>query len=235
VAVRSSATAEDLPEASFAGQQETFLNVQGERDVLEACLNCFASLFTDRAISYRVAHGFDHRKVKLSVGVQRMVRSDLGAAGVIFTLDTETGARNVVLITSAYGLGENVVGGRVDPDEFLVSKPLLELAKAPILRRKVGAKQLRMVYAAHGTRRTKNVEVSRMDRERLSIEDADVIQLARWASLIEAYYGELHGRETPMDIEWGKDGKTGELFILQARPETVHAGSAPHEVTNMVL
>ncbi|MBK9037645.1 MAG: phosphoenolpyruvate synthase [Bdellovibrionales bacterium] len=228
VAVRSSATAEDLPDASFAGQQESFLNVRGANDLITACLNCFASLFTDRAISYRSTKGFEHEKVRLSICVQQMVRSDLAASGVIFTLDTESGARNVVLINSAYGLGENVVGGRVDPDEFLVLKPLLRESGrnseiVPILRRKLGLKQVRMVYSGHGSRTTRNIEVSQRDRERLSINDEDVIKLAQWATAIERYYSSLNGRETPMDIEWGKDGKTGALFILQARPETVHS------------
>ncbi len=223
VAVRSSATAEDLPDASFAGQHETFLNVRGESDLLAACLNCFASLFTDRAISYRAGKGFEHSKVRLSICVQQMIRSDLGASGVIFTLDTESGARNVIVVTSSYGLGENVVGGKVDPDEFLVLKSVLGKASLPILRRKTGAKQLRMVYSGHGSRRTKNIEVSKADREKISIPDSDVICLAQWAATIERYYSDLNGRDTPMDIEWGKDGKTGELFILQARPETVHS------------
>ncbi|MCM2281785.1 MAG: phosphoenolpyruvate synthase [Bdellovibrionaceae bacterium] len=223
VAVRSSATAEDLPNASFAGQQETFLNIRGEDQLLSACLNCFASLFTDRAISYRVNKGFEHDKVRLSIGVQQMVRSDLGSSGVIFTLDTESGARNVILLTSAYGLGENVVAGRVDPDEYLVSKPLLGRAPMPILRRKLGAKQQKMVYSGHGSRTTKNVEVSKLDQESFSLSDQDVIGLSKWAAEIERYYSELNGRDTPMDIEWGKDGRTGELFILQARPETVHS------------
>ncbi|MBK7842502.1 MAG: phosphoenolpyruvate synthase [Bdellovibrionales bacterium] len=228
VAVRSSATAEDLPDASFAGQQESFLNVRGANDLLLACLNCFASLFTDRAISYRSTKGFGHDKVRLSICVQQMVRSDLAASGVIFTLDTESGARNVVLINSAYGLGENVVGGRVDPDEFLVLKPLLgdldrSAGRVPILRRKLGSKQVRMVYSGQGSRTTRNIEVSQRDRELLSINDGDVIKLAQWACAIEQYYSKLNGRETPMDIEWGKDGKTGALFILQARPETVHS------------
>lgn len=223
VAVRSSATAEDLPEASFAGQQETFLNVRGEKSVLEACLNCFASLFTDRAISYRTSHGFDHSKVRLSIGIQQMIHSDLASSGVIFTLDTESGARNIILITSAYGLGENIVGGRVDPDEFLVLKSVLETAKIPIIRKKKGAKQLRMVYSTHGTQRTKNIEVSKIDQDKFSITDNEVIQLAKWAQTIEDYYSNLNQRNTPMDIEWAKDGVSGELYILQARPETIHA------------
>lgn len=235
VAVRSSATAEDLPDASFAGQQETFLNIRGPDDLLVACLNCFASLFTDRAISYRVAKGFEHQKVRLSVCVQQMVRSDLAASGVIFTLDTESGARNVILINSAYGLGENVVGGRVDPDEFLVSKPLLDQASVPILRRKIGAKQLRMVYSGHGSRTTRNIDVSKADREKLSISDSEVLQLAKWAFAIEKYYSQLNGHETPMDLEWAKDGRTGGLYILQARPETVHASVSPLQISSYVL
>lgn len=229
VAVRSSATAEDLPEASFAGQQETFLNVRGVESLLQACLNCFASLFTDRAISYRASHGFDHRKVRLSVGVQQMIHSDRASSGIMFTLDTETGARNVILINSSYGLGENIVGGRVDPDEFLVSKPLLDVAHVPILRKKLGAKQIRMIYSSHGTRTTKNVEVSKMDQEKYSLENEEIIQLAKWAVLIEEHY------KKPMDIEWAKDGVTGELYILQARPETVHSIEKAEEAEVMRL
>lgn len=239
VAVRSSATAEDLPDASFAGQQETFLNIRGSEDLLTACLNCFASLFTDRAISYRSTKGFEHSKVRLSICVQRMVRSDLAASGVIFTLDTESGARNVILVNSAFGLGENVVGGRVDPDEFFVLKPLLGSAKSEktvsILRRKVGAKQVKMVYSGHGSRTTRNIEVSRVDREKLSIPDSDVIKLAEWALAIEQYYSKLNGRDTPMDIEWGKDGRTGDLFILQARPETVHSQISGPQQSSFIL
>lgn len=235
VAVRSSATAEDLPSASFAGQQETFLNVRGAEDLLVACLNCFASLFTDRAISYRSSKGFEHAKVRLSIGVQQMVRSDLAAAGVIFTLDTESGARNVILINSAYGLGENVVGGRVDPDEFLVLKPLIGKSAVPILRRKTGAKQLRMIYSGQGSRTTRNIEVSQRDREKLSLSDSEVVQLAAWALAIENYYSKLHDQETPMDIEWGKDGRSGQLFILQARPETVHSQKTSVQQSTFVL
>lgn len=235
VAVRSSATAEDLPDASFAGQQETFLNVRGEEALLEACLNCFASLFTNRAISYRAGHGYDHRKVRLSIGVQQMVHSGEASSGVIFTLDTESGARNVILITSAYGLGENIVGGRVDPDEFLVLKPVLDSARMPIISRKLGAKQMRMVYSTHGTRRTKNIDVSVIDRQKFSLEENEVIQLAKWARTIEEYYSGLNQRECPMDIEWAKDGINGELYILQARPETVHSAQRPGEAVVMSL
>ncbi len=227
VAVRSSATAEDLPSASFAGQQESYLNVRGGHAVLDACRHCYASLFTDRAISYRVDKGFDHRSVALSIGVQRMVRSDLAAAGVLFTLDTESGFRDVVLINSAYGLGESVVKGRVDPDEFLVFKPMLRVpGKRPIIRRSVGGKQEKMVYAARLGRQTRIVPVSEDDRARLSLSDDEVLALARWGCLIEEHYSAKAGQPTPMDVEWAKDGVTGELFILQARPETVHSAMA---------
>lgn len=220
-AVRSSATAEDLPTASFAGQQESFLNVRGERAVLDACRQCMASLFTDRAISYRVDKGFDHFAVALSVGVQKMIRSDLGAAGVLFTIDTESGFPDVVLISSSYGLGESVVKGRVDPDEFLVFKTTLKIGHRPILKRSVGAKQERLVYAESGG--TRAVPVSARDRARLSLTDDEVLILARWGCSIEDHYSAQAGRPMPMDIEWAKDGQTGELFILQARPETIHA------------
>ena len=235
VAVRSSATAEDLPDASFAGQQETFLNVRGVIDLLNSCRNCFASLFTDRAISYRISNGFEHSKVRLSIGIQRMVRSDLASSGVIFTLDTESGARNVILINSSYGLGENIVGGRVDPDEFLVLKPLLGKSFTPILRKKVGSKLLRMVYSGHGSRGTKNLDVSKAEQIKLSITDEEVIKLADWALGIEQYFSDLNKKDTPMDIEWAKDGQTGELFILQARPETIHSNSRNLESKNYIL
>ena len=222
VAVRSSATAEDLPTASFAGQQESYLNIRGVPAVLDACRNCIASLFTDRAISYRVDMGFDHLAVALSVGVQQMVRSDLGAAGVLFTIDTESGFPDVILINSAYGLGESIVKGRVDPDEFLIFKPTLKAGKRPILKRAVGGKQEKLVYATRGGT-TRIVPVAAEDRGRLSLTDDEVVTLARWGCQIEDYYSAKAGRPTPMDIEWAKDGRTGELFILQARPETVQA------------
>jgi len=222
VAVRSSATAEDLPTASFAGQQESFLNVRGERELLEACRQCFASLFTDRAISYRVDRGFDHFAVALSVGVQKMVRSDLGAAGVLFTLDTESGFPDVVLINSSYGLGETVVKGRVEPDEFLVFKPTLKAGCRPILKRSVGAKQEKLIYATRG-RSTRTVPVPTEQAGALSISDEDVLTLARWGCAIEEHYSAKAGRPMPMDVEWAKAGDTGELFILQARPETTHS------------
>jgi len=218
VAVRSSATAEDLPEASFAGQQETFLNVRGEAAVLKAMHEVFASLFNDRAIAYRVHHGFDHSAVALSAGVQHMVRSDLGASGVMFTLDTDSGFRNVVFITASYGLGETVVQGAVNPDEFYVYKPALRAGKSAILRRNLGGKAIKMVYAPAGSsERVSTVDVPAAERQRFSLNDADIIALAKQALIIEEHY------KQPMDIEWGKDGSTGEIFILQARPETVQS------------
>ncbi len=235
VAVRSSATAEDLPDASFAGQQESFLNVQGEEAVLESCLNCFASLFTERAISYRKDKGFDQLIVRLSVGVQKMVRSDLASAGVIFTIDTESGFQDAVLITSAYGLGENVVSGRVDPDEFLVFKPTLASGFKPILRRKVGAKQQRLVYASHGTRTTNNLRVPAEEQERLSLSDDEVVKLAVWALKIENHYRLLHGKDIAMDIEWAKDGNDGQLYIVQARPETVYSSRDSQSICSFTL
>ncbi|MEY3544198.1 MAG: phosphoenolpyruvate synthase [Cyanobacteriota bacterium] len=221
VAVRSSATAEDLPDASFAGQQETYLNVEGEQALLAACRRCFASLFTDRAISYRQINGFDHFEVALSIGVQRMVRADRACSGVMFSIDTETGFRNAVLLTAAYGLGENVVQGAVNPDEYLIFKPTLEQGFAPIVSQRLGSKAIRMVYGEHGS--TRNVDVSPEERSRYALDQADVLQLARWACLIERHYSERRGQPTPMDIEWAKDGLSGELFILQARPETVES------------
>jgi len=221
VAVRSSATAEDLPSASFAGQQESFLNVRGEAALRDTCSRCFASLFTNRAISYRIDQGFEHDKVALSIGIQKMVRSDQGAAGVILTIDTESGFRDVVLITSAYGLGENVVGGMVDPDELYVFKPTLRQGKRAIVKKRLGAKQLRMEYSGEGGDRTVNRAVSPEDRRRFSVTDDEALELARYALVIEEHYSRKAGVYRPMDIEWAKDGQTGELFIVQARPETV--------------
>jgi len=219
VAVRSSATAEDLPEASFAGQQETFLNVRGERALLTAVREVYASLFNDRAIAYRVHQGFDHADVALSVGVQHMVRSDLGASGVMFTLDTDSGFRDVVFITSSYGLGETVVQGAVNPDEFYVYKSGLRANRPAILRKNLGSKAIKMIYASgsESGRRVTTVDVDTADRMRFSIQDEDINALARQALLIEEHY------QCPMDIEWGKDGETGEIYILQARPETVQS------------
>jgi len=218
VAVRSSATAEDLPEASFAGQQETFLNVRGAAAVLKAMHEVFASLFNDRAISYRVHQNFDHNAVALSAGVQHMVRSDLGSSGVMFTLDTDSGFRDVVFITASYGLGETVVQGAVNPDEFYVYKPTLKAGKHAVLRRNLGGKAIKMVYAPAGSaERVSTVEVSKADRTRFSLNDDDIVALARQALIIEEHY------KKPMDIEWGKDGSTGQIYILQARPETVQS------------
>ncbi|HYM69413.1 MAG TPA: phosphoenolpyruvate synthase [bacterium] len=222
VAVRSSATAEDLPTASFAGQQESYLEVHGEAALLDSVKKCFASLFTPRAISYRQDMGFDHAKVALSVGVQKMVRADEAASGVIFTLDTESGFRDVVLITSIWGFGENIVQGRVGPDEFYVHKPTLRQGFKPVLWRKLGAKELRLVYDEAG-HRLQNVPVAPERRATFSISDEEVLQLARWAVAIEEHYSRKRHEALPMDIEWAKDGQTGELFIVQARPETVHS------------
>jgi pyruvate,water dikinase len=230
VAVRSSATAEDLPTASFAGQQETYLNVRGEGMLLESVKKCFASLFTPRATSYRADMGFGHFEVGLSVGVQQMVRSDLASSGVIFTLDTESGFRDVVFVTSAYGLGENIVQGRIMPDEFYVFKPTLKLGYRPLIWKRLGSKELRMVYDEAGNKLVKNVPVSMEDQARFSVSEDDVLQLADWAVLIEAHYTAKRGTDTPMDIEWAKDGRTGELFIVQARPETVHS---QHKMTTI--
>jgi pyruvate,water dikinase len=223
VAVRSSATAEDLPEASFAGQQETYLNVHGIKGVLESCHKCFASLFTDRAISYRQEKGFDHFAVALSVGVQKMVRSDLATSGVMFSIDTETGFKNAALITAAYGLGENVVQGAVNPDEYFVFKPTLKEGFKPILEKRLGSKAIKMIYETGGNKLTKNVEVPQGDRDQYCINDEEILQLARWACIIEDHYTQVRGMDTPMDIEWAKDGVTGELYIVQARPETVQS------------
>jgi pyruvate, water dikinase len=222
LAVRSSASAEDLPEASFAGAAETFLNVRGEEELLRAVLQCFASLFTDRAISYRARQGYSQLKVALSVGIMPMVRSDLASSGVIFTLDTESGFREVVTITGSYGLGEFVVQGVVTPDEWLVFKPTLREGHDSIVGRRLGSKEVRLVYAT-GTRSTQSEATQPQERARYCLSDAEVLQLARWACIIEDHYSGLAKHPQPMDIEWAKDGITGELFILQARPETVHS------------
>jgi pyruvate,water dikinase len=218
VAVRSSATAEDLPEASFAGQQETFLNVRGEEHLMTCVHEVYASLFNNRAISYRVHNKFDHTAVALSVGIQLMVRSDLGSAGVMFTLDTDSGFRDVVFITAAYGLGETVVQGAVNPDEFYVYKPALRAGRRSVLRKNLGGKAIKMIYGEPRSKdRVRTVDVAPVDRSRFSLDEADIVNLAKQALIIEEHYG------TPMDIEWGKDGATGKIYILQARPETVQS------------
>lgn len=222
VAVRSSATAEDLPTASFAGQQDTYLNIRGDQALLDSCKRCFASLFTDRAIHYRVDQGFDHFKLALSIGIMKMVRSDLEASGVMFSLDTESGFKDVVFITGAYGLGENVVQGAVDPDEFYVHKPTFEQGHRAVLRRSLGAKKIKMVYSDGRTREpTHNIVTSAEERNRFCLNDADILTLADYAIKIEKHYSAKAGQAKPMDIEWAKDGLDGALYIVQARPETV--------------
>jgi pyruvate,water dikinase len=237
VAVRSSATAEDLPDASFAGQQETYLNVRGEKDLIDSCKKCFASLFTDRAISYRVDKGFDHLSIALSIGVQKMVRSDLASSGVIFSIDTESGFPDAVLITGSYGLGELVVQGTVNPDEFFVFKPTLQKGFRPILQKKLGTKEIKMVYASSDAHdeSTLTIPVPVGDRERFCINDEEILKLARWTMIIEDHYSAKAGYFKPMDIEWGKDGSTGELFILQARPETVQSQKDANVLVSYVL
>ena len=230
VAVRSSATAEDLPEASFAGQQESFLNVTGEDAVLTAVKGCYASLFGERAIAYRDENGFDHLEVALSVGVQEMVRSDRGGAGVLFTIDTETGFPDVVVVTAAWGLGEYVVQGTVDPDQYVVFKPLLERAGAvPIIDKRPGDKRRKLVYGESDDATTQDVEVAEEERTAFVLSDDEVLQLARWACLIEDHYGK------PMDVEWAKDGDDGELYVVQARPETVQSQRSPNTLTTYRL
>ncbi len=229
VAVRSSATAEDLPDASFAGQQESFLNIRGEDALLDACRACYASLFTDRAIAYREAKAFDHRSLALSIGVQQMVRSDLGGAGVMFSLDPDSGFPNVVTISAAWGLGEPVVKGSVDPDLYRVFKPLLADARLrPVIERKCGGKAHRLGYRARGGG-TRRVTTSKAECTTLVLTDREVLELARWAVAVEAHYGR------PMDIEWAKDGATGELYLVQARPETVHANRSRARITRWEL
>ena len=223
VAVRSSATAEDLPDASFAGQQETYLNIKGEHHLIDACKRCFASLFTNRAISYRVDKGFDHFDIGLSIGVQKMVRSDLSCSGVMFSIDTETGFKDSVFITGAWGLGENVVQGAVNPDEYYVHKPTLKQGYKPIISKKVGNKKIKMIYTEQGNQPTKNVSVDPVDQKKFVLEDEDIITLANWAATIEEHYSNKAGHFKPMDMEWARDGELGELFIVQARPETVQS------------
>lgn len=234
VAVRSSATAEDLPDASFAGQQDTILNVRGEERLIEACHECYASLWTDRAISYRTAKGFDHFDVALSIGIQPMVRSDIACSGVMFTLDTESGFRGVVVINGAWGLGEAVVQGMATPDEWIVFKPTLKLGFRPIVTRKLGVKEVKMVFADDGTG-TQVRDVVETQRNRFCLAGFEVMQLAQWACAIEDHYSKLAGKPQPMDIEWAKDGITGELFILQARPETIHGQNTQNYIEKYKL
>jgi len=235
VAVRSSATAEDLPDASFAGQQETYLNVKGPEELILACKKCFASLFTDRAISYRVDKGFDHFSIGLSIGVQKMVRSDKASSGVMFSIDTESGFKDLVFITSAYGLGENVVQGAVNPDEFLVFKPTLKAGKDAIISKKIGDKRIKMIYDEGGNKAVKNVDVDIVHRNQYAINDEEITLLAKWAVVIEDHYSEKAGHHKPMDMEWAKDGVTGDLFIVQARPETVHSQKDMTQLETFVM
>ncbi|GAA9959197.1 phosphoenolpyruvate synthase [Helicobacter pylori] len=230
VAVRSSATAEDLPDASFAGQQDTYLNIKGKTELIHYIKSCLASLFTDRAISYRASRGFDHLKVALSVGVQKMVRADKGSAGVMFSIDTETGFKDAVFITSAWGLGENVVGGTINPDEFYVFKPTLEQNKRPIIKRQLGNKTQKMVYAPRGSEHpTRNIKTTKKEWQSFSLSDEDVLILAKYAIEIEKHYSKEAKQYRPMDIEWAKDGESGEIFIVQARPETVQSQKTKEE------
>ncbi|HAO81214.1 MAG TPA: phosphoenolpyruvate synthase [Candidatus Veblenbacteria bacterium] len=229
VAVRSSATAEDLPDASFAGQQESYLNIVGEKELLQACKECMASLFTDRAISYRVDKHFDHFKIGLSIAVQKMVRSDKACSGVMFTLDTESGFRDVVLINSSWGLGEYIVKGTVTPDEFLVFKPTVRAGFAAIINQQLGSKEKKLVYASRGVHPTKSLPVNERDQQRFSLKPKEVLQLARWGMEVEAHY------KRPMDLEWAKDGRSGNLYIVQARPETVQTIKSKHTLEDYRL
>lgn len=235
VAVRSSATAEDLPGASFAGQQETYLNVRGVKELQRATKKCIASLFTDRAISYREDKGFSHFDVALSVGVQKMVRSDLACSGVFFTLDTETGFDKVIYITGSWGLGEMVVQGKVDPDEFYVFKPGLKQGYRSIISKNLGDKKRKLIYDQHGAGRTKEVPVEAKQRKKFILTDHEILTLARWGQIIEDHFSNKAGQTQPMDVEWAKDGKTDQLFILQARPETVHAIKEKNKIKNYIL
>ncbi|WP_455278358.1 phosphoenolpyruvate synthase [[Eubacterium] cellulosolvens] len=227
VAVRSSATAEDLPTASFAGQQETYLNIRGYQSLKEACSKCFASLFTDRAISYRIDNNFDHFEVALSIGIMKMVRSDLATSGVMFTLDTETGFRDVVFITASYGLGENIVQGAVNPDEYYVFKPTFQKGHKAVIRKKIGDKRIKMIYGSGDSKiLTRNIDVPESDRKRFCLTDNEALTLAGYAIKIEDYYSKKQGKTRPMDIEWAKDGQDGNLYIVQARPETMQSQMA---------
>lgn len=223
VAVRSSATAEDLPDASFAGQQDTYLNIHGDEEIIDACKRCFASLFTNRAISYRADKHFDHFSIALSIGIQKMVRSDMACSGVMFSIDTESGFKDAVFLTGAYGLGENIVQGAVNPDEWYIHKPTLKQGFRPIIMRKVGDKEIKMIYTKDSKHPTKNVVVSANDRKKFCLNDEEVLELARMACTIEDHYSWKAGMFKPMDMEWAKDGKDGKLYIVQARPETIHS------------
>ncbi|MEC5143417.1 phosphoenolpyruvate synthase [Chitinophaga sp. 212800010-3] len=235
VAVRSSATAEDLPDASFAGQQETFLNVRGPAALIDAVRNCFASLFTDRAISYRQNFGYDHFSIGLSVCVQKMVRADLGASGVAFSLDTESGFKEVVVINGSFGLGEMVVQGAVSPDEFIVFKPCMQQGFTPIVEKKLGVKDKKMVYGESSDERTKIIPVEKKQQHSFCLSDAQIMQLATWVRCIEEYYSAKKERWCPMDIEWAVDGLTNELYIVQARPETIHSRKEHHLITTYTM
>ncbi len=235
VAVRSSATAEDLPDASFAGQQETYLNIKGPNALIKACKDCFASLFTDRAISYREDKGFDHFSIGLSIAVQKMVRSDKACSGVMFSIDTESGFEDVVFITGAYGLGENVVQGAVNPDEYYVFKPALKKGKKAIISKKPGSKKIKMIYSSKGIRPVKNVPVPENERSKFVLNDSEILKLAKWACIIEEHYSAKAGHYKPMDMEWAKDGITNDLFIVQARPETVHSQKKSNILKKYIL
>ena len=236
VAVRSSATAEDLPTASFAGQQETYLNIRGYQELRDACSKCFASLFTDRAISYRIDKNFDHFRVALSIGVMKMVRSDMASSGVIFTLDTETGFRDVVFVTGSYGLGENIVQGAVNPDEFYIFKPTARKGYRAIIRKKLGEKKIKMIYGQGDSKvLTRNVDVPESDSRHFCLKDDEILTLARYAIAIEDHYSKKMRQPVPMDIEWAKDGISGTLFIVQARPETVHSQEEKNVLLTYVL
>lgn len=235
MAVRSSATAEDLPDASFAGQQETYLNIRGEEQLLDACKKCFASLFTNRAISYRVDKNFDHFSIGLSIGVQKMVRSDKACSGVMFSIDTESGFKDAVFITASYGLGENIVQGAVNPDEYYVFKPTLKDGFRPIIKKKIGEKSIKMIYDRQGNNTVKNIPVAPDMRKRIVLSDDEILQLANWACIIEDHYSGKAGHFKPMDMEWAKDGESNELFIVQARPETVHSQKDMSKILKYVL
>ncbi|NDE82437.1 MAG: phosphoenolpyruvate synthase [Chlamydiia bacterium] len=235
VAIRSSATAEDLPEASFAGQQESFLHIQGEKKVLETCKKCFASLFTSRAIAYRTENKIDHFTTSLSIGIQKMVRSDIGTSGVIFTVDTETGFADAVLVSASYGLGENIVQGAVDPDEFYVFKPTLKKGYQAIIQKVLGTKKTKITYNTKGRSPIKKQATTKKQQDHFCISDQEALQLAQWAVAIEEHYSTKHKKWTPVDVEWAKDGKTGEIFIVQARPETVQSRKNPDLLTTYTL